>query len=766
MRTPALFISPVCLFLLVSCGRSPEAYLEKGNSYFTAGKYEEAALNYRKAVSKDARFGEAYYRLGLTALKTKDATEAYRALSSAVEILPQRADVKVSLADLLLPAYLGDKRRPVRYYNELAKLSGDLLAQNPNSYDGLRIKGNLAWSDGRLKDAAELFARADAVKPGQPELIAVWTHVLFLDGQDLEGERLANQLLQTHKDFGKIYDVLYRHYASKNRPADAENILKAKVSNNPRESDYAIQLATFYASAGKREQMIAALQPLTNPGSFPDGHLKLGDFYSARQDWPEASREYEEGAKANPQQRMTYLKRIADVSLQQGKGEEASGIVREILKEKPDDEAAQAINASILLKTGTRDNVDTAVNVFQNLVKKSPENALWRFNLGRALMVKGDLDGARSQFLEAVKRRPGLLPPRVAAAEVSRLKHDYTQTLRYAGEVLALKPDFAPARLLKAVGLIGTHRYAEARSELVDLERQFPKDRQVQFQLAILEVTEKKFPSAEARLQKLYSEGKNDPSALAALVEAYRAEDRQDKALSLLADELKKSPDSSTVRALLADTALRSGKYDLALEQYRALLAKGMRSPQLEERLGTVYELKGNLSQAVASFQAAKSLAPRDAGVANALADALRLAGRKNEAIAAYRSVLELDPQNVKAMNHLAYLIVDEDGKLAEAQSLVEKAMRKSPRDPDFADTLGLVYLKKNLPADAAQVFRTLVKKYPDNPLFRYHYGLALFDSGQKTSARTELEAALPQKPSEDVRRGIETTLAKIRYSQ
>jgi predicted Zn-dependent protease len=74
-----------------------------------------------------------------------------------------------------------------------------------------------------------------------------------------------------------------------------------------------------------------------------------------------------------------------------------------------------------------------------------------------------------------------------------------------------------------------------------------------------------------------------------------------------------------------------------------------------------------------------------------------------------------------------------------------------------------LVYLKKKLGDSAVHVFQNLAKKYPDNPTFRYHYGLALVESGQKARAKAELEAALPKKPSEDVRKGIETALAGIR---
>jgi predicted Zn-dependent protease len=94
---------------------------------------------------------------------------------------------------------------------------------------------------------------------------------------------------------------------------------------------------------------------------------------------------------------------------------------------------------------------------------------------------------------------------------------------------------------------------------------------------------------------------------------------------------------------------------------------------------------------------------------------------------------------------------------------LVEHALQKAPREPDFIDTLGLVYLRKHLGESAARVLGDLSRKYPDNPLFRYHYGLALFENGQKVRAKTELEAALRRSPSKDVRNDIGTTLAMIK---
>jgi hypothetical protein len=50
---------------------------------------------------------------------------------------------------------------------------------------------------------------------------------------------------------------------------------------------------------------------------------------------------------------------------------------------------------------------------------------------------------------------------------------------------------------------------------------------------------------------------------------------------------------------------------------------------------------------------------------------------------------------------------------------------------------------------------------YPNDSTFHFHLGLALLEQGDKQTARAELKAALTDKPSDVVRRNIETALSK-----
>src|ERR1700722_13037081 len=111
----AVIVLSSLALLTASCRRSRQGYLEKGNELYAAGKNEEAILNYRKAVQGDAQLGETYYRLAMAELKTGHAAGAYPALVMANRLLPRRSDVKESLADFLLLAYIGDQSRPQAY---------------------------------------------------------------------------------------------------------------------------------------------------------------------------------------------------------------------------------------------------------------------------------------------------------------------------------------------------------------------------------------------------------------------------------------------------------------------------------------------------------------------------------------------------------------------------------------------------------------------------------------------------------------------------
>jgi len=761
MKQTASVCAVVGSFLFVSaCVHTKHGYVAKGNDLFQAAKYDDAALNYRKALQKDPQFGEAHYRLGLVALKQDNPNQAYSALSRAVELLPNNIDAKEKLADLCMALYLADRRRPLSLYGQITQLSDELLARNANSFQGLRLKGYLSITDRKVKEAIEHFRRALQVKPMEPVLTTELVHALFQDGQRQEGEKLAEGLI-ARKPAGPIYEAMYSWYYNSNRIPEAETVLKANVDNNPTRAEAILLLARHYARVQKPEQMRVVLQRLLNdPKNFPQARLLVGNYYLGIGNYPEATRHYEQGSRTSSKDKVVYQKLIVNALIAQGKREEAARAVEQILKEQPKDDDALQVRATLWLESGKPENVDAASREFQNLLTRHTDDPdLW-FKAGKANRVKGDLETARTQFLEAAKRRQDFLPPRYELAEIGLQRQKPNEMLQFASEILSVQPNDQRGRVLHATGLLATGSPGVARLELTKLIKDSPHNTDAQVQLGLLALKEKKYQAAIEIFEKL--RGSQDLRAEAGLAAAYSSQNQPDKAIQLLTDALQKSPDSLMIHGQLANIAAMNGRYELAIAEFRRVLSYDRKSVQQRLRLAEVYELKGDYSSAIAMYTEAHELSPKDPIAALSLAAALGKAGRTTEARTQYQTVLSSHPNSANALNNLAYLLCETGGNLDEALSLAQRAIETTPGQPSFMDTMGYIYLKKGMRDSAIKTFGNLVRKYPKYATFRYHLGMALLENGDKTGARKELEAALANNPSREEAAKIKELVGKI----
>src|SRR5665213_117466 len=212
-----LAIVIVPLFLLLAGCRSAANYLEKGNAAFHRGQFEEASLNYRKAVQKDSSFGEAYYRAALAELKLNKAAEALQDLKQAVRLMPNNQPAREDLTNLMLGAYIGDPSHPKFLYDLLVQFSKTWLQRDPDSMQGLRIQGYLAMLERRPEEAVEVFRRAHAAHPRDEKVIDGLMDALFRANEPTEAEKVGLDFLATDRHAADIYDALFRMYVAAHR---------------------------------------------------------------------------------------------------------------------------------------------------------------------------------------------------------------------------------------------------------------------------------------------------------------------------------------------------------------------------------------------------------------------------------------------------------------------------------------------------------------------------------------------------------------------
>jgi tetratricopeptide (TPR) repeat protein len=306
---------------------------------------------------------------------------------------------------------------------------------------------------------------------------------------------------------------------------------------------------------------------------------------------------------------------------------------------------------------------------------------------------------------------------------------------------------------------MGKGNYPGAREEFTQLVKQEPANADAQLQLGLLNLREQKFSEAAGIFRTL--SGKGDPRAVMGLAEVYMAQNKLEDAMQLVTTAMQSS-NSPLLRLELAKVAVRSGKYAVAEAEYHELLTRNPNSVELHIGLGNAYELKGDFPRSIAVLQEAVKMVPNDPVPVMYLAGAFNKAGRVSEATATYRRALTLQPDNTSAMNNLAYLLAETGGGLDEALQLAQRAVAKAPQDPNLKDTVGWIYVKKNMTDSGLQIFQNLVRQYPKVPLYRYHLGVALFAKGDKRKAKDELTLALINRPQPDEEQKIRDFIKRL----
>src|SRR5262249_48102257 len=109
----------------------------------------------------------------------------------------------------------------------------------------------------------------------------------------------------------------------------------------------------------------------------------------------------------------------------------------------------------------------------------------------------------------------------------------------------------------------------------------------------------------------------------------------------------------------------------------------------------------------------------------------------------AYEKVLLLNPRFAPAANNLAWLYSEHGGDKEKALELAQMAKEAAPDDPHISDTLGWILYKRGVYQRAAGLLSESAAKLPDNPVIRYHAGLAALKVGDKEGARKALTAAV-----------------------
>ena len=188
---------------------------------------------------------------------------------------------------------------------------------------------------------------------------------------------------------------------------------------------------------------------------------------------------------------------------------------------------------------------------------------------------------------------------------------------------------------------------------------------------------------------------------------------------------------------------LQEKQYDGARSEFERAIQLSPNLVQAYLQLGRLYQQRGEVDVAIERYEKAAALQPRFAPLRTLIGNLYLQKGNLREARKCYEQALAVEPNFAVAAGNLAWVYAQQGINLDVALSLAQKAKQLMPDLDSISDTLAWVYFKRGDYAVAIPLLQECVGKAPEEANFRYHLGMTLLASGERSKARQQLEAAL-----------------------
>jgi tetratricopeptide (TPR) repeat protein len=163
------------------------------------------------------------------------------------------------------------------------------------------------------------------------------------------------------------------------------------------------------------------------------------------------------------------------------------------------------------------------------------------------------------------------------------------------------------------------------------------------------------------------------------------------KRIALLRQALGKDPRNPSVYYQLCGRLEKNGRYDEAMQLYRAAVANGIVSARVHSRIADLLVRRGEKDAAIGEYEQAARINPSDLDSQSNLATAYLETGRLADAESVFKWILANDASYAAAANGMGLIAIQKQD-MGSARTYFERAVQL---DPDLAEAhmnLGVLY--------------------------------------------------------------------------
>ncbi len=452
---------------------------------------------------------------------------------------------------------------------------------------------------------------------------------------------------------------------------------------------------------------------------------------------------------------------------------------------------ALAHYSQALIDEATPGGGDRSLGHWRAAVQQDPTNVVLRLRLGAVLLQRKEIPEAVRVLEGAREVAPGSADVRLLLGSAYQLSGQWDPAAREFRALIRIGPDRPDGYVRLAALYLGRGLSTRALGVLDEgLAHPGAVVDVLQFceSMGRLHLANSNFKEAIGCFERIQKWLPDSPALREALARCYVLSGDRAKAMVQLEELLRRDPRNGQVAFYLAelcedagaleraealfDQATRNNPTDAApflrlaflqlpknREQALMTLQRALQSipddPLIHAYFGLVYSREGRFDLAIESFARTEALAAK--GGAQRIkpsfyfwyGTACERAGRFEQAERLIETCIEGDPLADEALNYLAYLWAERGIKLDKAREYVTRALKISPDDGSYLDTLGWVYYKQGDHAAALATLRRALDATAGDPTIAEHVGDALQALGRTGEARRYWIKSLRAKPDD-----------------
>ncbi len=443
----------------------------------------------------------------------------------------------------------------------------------------------------------------------------------------------------------------------------------------------------------------------------------------------------------------------------QGKPEEAIAAFKVAIELKADYEEAYIELANVYIGLGRSNE---AVRVFRLGLQSLPNS------LGLLTALHESLSGMR-QFADAADVAKQIVARQPTEDSYNLLGWDYLKLERYDDAIsnfrqaVAINPDYARGYHNLGWAFMRLKRYEDALEAYGNIPKDsadYDKMAGVYREIGLAYIRLERYADAIAVLGKAIEIDPSFMPAYCGLCEAYGRSGQYDEAMTVARKALARTPEEGCALINLGNAFVALGRYDEAESAYRRAIRDGREPAYAYAALANGFWVQGKFVEAEDVLERAVALQPKLVDWRLQLGS---LRARRGDAQAAekeYAEALILEPGNARALNNLGYSLVERGVRLAEALTMIEKAVQVDASNGSYRDSLGWAYFKLGQLDKAEAALLEAASLSPHSATVREHLGDVNAKRGDLTQAAEWWNKALLDASSDEERARIRAKLA------